>query len=231
MITIIIPTFGRAGRLQDVYDNIADATTDEEAQVVFVGEIDDVDTYLAVQSIEDDDNTAVYYLENIRSKNYAGAVNTAAMRFSDSDYFFLGADDLYFRPGWAGVAVDAMLALDSIKVVGTNDRLNQYVLEGTHATHYLVDATYIRDVGGVIDGDKGHILFEGYFHNYTDTEFIGTAKARAVFVPCLDSVVQHLHFTVGLSSKDATYEKGYANIDDDSRLYTSRQPLWWNVSR
>jgi hypothetical protein len=149
----------------------------------------------------------------------------------DYDYVFLAADDLNFHPGWDTEVLRVMNALDHIKVVGTNDLLNGYVERGIHATHYLIDRTYINDPGGVIDGEKGHVLFEGYDHNFTDTEFIGTAKARAVFAPCLTSVVEHMHPVIGKGLADETFAKTQANMGPDGDLYESRKHLWWGLSR
>lgn len=225
MIDIIIPSYGRADRAMRVWANVS-ANTVVEHKVHFVVERFELGAYdEALQPAGRD----VYVWQNTRSPNYAGAVNTAAT-LTDLPNLFLAADDLTFHRGWDTAVLKVMDAAEHIKVVGTNDLLNTYVLAGHHATHYLISRDYLEDPGGCIDGDPGHVLFEGYSHNYSDTEFIGTAKARAVFAPCLDSVVEHNHFTVGKSEKDDTYAKGYEKIDEDSRLYTSRQPLWWNIA-
>jgi hypothetical protein len=84
---------------------------------------------------------------------------------------FAGADDLNFQPGWDTAALALMDGW--VQVVGTNDLLNPYVTAGLHATHYLVDRRYLDDVGGVVDQGPGSFLFDGYDHQYTDTEFIG----------------------------------------------------------
>jgi len=83
----------------------------------------------------------------------------------------------------------------------------------------------------VVDEGPGSFLHEGYGHNYTDTEFIGTAKARARFRPCLDSVVRHLHQSAGFTPHDATHDKAEATYGADSELYDARRPLWQNLSR
>jgi hypothetical protein len=114
--------------------------------------------------------------------------------------------------------------------------LNPYVLAGTHATHYLVSRWYLENAGGVADAPPGDpswpaslrppVLFEGYDHNYTDTEFIETARARGVFAPCLDAVVEHLHVVAGKAQWDETYRKGAARMGDDEVLFQQRRGLW-----
>lgn len=224
MISILIPSYGRPDRIKAVVENALANTTYSCEVFVIVEEADYCAYALQLAS------TACRILVNQRSKNYAGAINTA-MAHANGHYYFFGADDLNFHPEWDDEVLRTMAALPHIRVVGTNDLLNGYVLDGLHATHYLASREYIWTVGGVVDGEKGHALFEGYTHNFTDTEFIGTAKARAVFAPCLTSIVEHNHFSVGKSVKDATYDKGYLDIQKDSDLYHERRHLWWDLSK
>jgi len=226
MITVVIPSFGRADRIRGVVDNVLFATHTLE-KIIVVVEPEQYDEY--VKALSNGDLSRVTILANQRSRNYAGAINTSIPW--SSRYLFMGADDVVFTKGWDLLVLNTMRALPHIKVVGTNDELNTYVLQGTHSTHSLVDIEYANVPGGVVDGGPGTLLYEGYDHNYCDTEFIGTAKARAVFAPCLSAVVRHNHFTVGRSERDATYDKAYANIDEDARKYLARQPLWVSISR
>lgn len=224
MISIIIPSYGRADKALRVWAD-ASANTLGEVEIIFVVEEEQLGEYDAALF-----GTDAYVFANERTKNYAGAVNSA-MRCAIGDYIFLAADDLRFHHGWNIPCMHTMLALPNVKVVGTNDLLNGYVLNGWHATHYLIDRRYLDDPGGVVDGDPGHVLFEGYDHNYTDTEFIGTAKARAAFAPCLSSVVEHMHPSVGKGEHDSTFEKTQANLSTDCDLYFSRRHLWWDLSK
>lgn len=224
MISILIPSYGRPDRIKAVVEN-ASANTTYSHEIIVIVEESEYHAYADNLS-----PTACRVLVNQRSKNYAGAMNTA-IAHANGHHFFFAADDLNFHPQWDDEALKVMAALDTIMVVGTNDLLNGYVLAGLHATHYLVDRQYIWQTGGVVDGEKGHALFEGYTHNFTDTEFIGTAKARAVFAPCLSSIVEHNHFSVGKSAKDATYDKGYLDIQKDSDLYHERRHTWWDLSK
>ena len=140
-----------------------------------------------------------------------------------SEVFLAAADDLKFYPGWEIEALKKMI--DPIKVVGTNDLHNPEVLAGEHATHYLIKGDYIKNVGGVID-KSAPVLPECYSHNWTDREYVGTAKFRGVFTPCLESIVEHLHFTFGLSQMDDTYRKTRVGIEPDRIMYEQRRDLW-----
>lgn len=222
MIDILIPTYGRAHRIADIVKNI-EATTLVAHNTWFIVEQDDTRSQNAVngQHLE--------YIVNNRARNYSGAINTAYEQTA-GQYLFAGADDLYFQNGWAEEAIRMFDGF--VGVVGTMDGVNPYVNAGSHATHYMVDRKYLDQIGGIVDLGPGSFLFEGYGHNYTDTEFIGTAKMRAKFRPCFTSHVRHLHWTTaGGIAPDATTEKENATYSADSVLYDARRELWFNISR
>jgi glycosyltransferase involved in cell wall biosynthesis len=216
VIDVIIPTLGRPHRLADLAANI-DATTVHEHRVVFVIEGTDVASVEAVLDLD------LVPLVNRRTPNYQGAVNTAYAETS-GDWLFCGADDLVFHDGW-----DADLS--GGRVLGTNDLYNGHVLAGVHSTHSLVQRSYLDQLGGVVDEGPGSFLFEGYDHNFCDTEFIATAKMRAEFVPRLWSVVEHLHPAAGKADFDDTYARSFAEFDADARLFEMRSTLWGAMYR
>lgn len=228
MIDILIPTVGRADRLASVAANIHDAT-EVEHRVVFIIEETDEASEAAVLATGD------HLAYNDGPPNYAGAIQTGySLGFLTRPlppYLFCGADDLRFHKGWDHAALATMTALPHLRVVGTNDLCNPYVSAGMHSTHSLVDRRYLDEVGGTVDAGPGSFLPTCYTHQFTDTEFIGTAKMRAVFAPCMDSVVEHLHWSLGLTPEDATTAKTIAHLDDDGRLYDERKDLWCNLSR
>ena len=230
MISIVIPSYGRSEKIAAVVQNCRDNTTGYN-QILVMVEDEQLEEYSDALHAEFDMPWQWLRLfRNTRARGYSGAVNTAIAQAS-GDYLFFGSDDLNFHPGWDVEAFHRMVSAPHIKVVGTNDLLNEFVLKGWHSTHHLVDRRYLEDPGGVIDGSPGEALYEGYSHNYCDTEFIGTAKARAVFAPCLSSVVEHLHTTVGKSPVDLTSMKNNLHIQRDHDLYMSRRTLWWDLSR
>lgn len=214
MITILVPTYNRAHRLESVRDNIS-RNTAGAYELKFCVEEDDQDSIAAVRSLSLEPSV------NRRTHNYAGAVNSG---FEDScgDYIFCGSDDLNFHPDWDRIA----LAKAPASVIGTRDLTNPDAERGTHATHYLVSRTYIETFGGVIDEAPGKVIHEGYIHGWTDTEFIETAKYRGVFEPCMDAVVEHMHWFFGKAQLDDTYIKSRDSNDADSRTFYSREHLW-----
>lgn len=223
VVDVIVPTFRRPDRLAGVAANVHEATPVRHV-VSFVVEEDDQPSLEAAKALV---CAEVRVVVNDRAHNYSGALN-AAVASSCAPFWFAASDDLRFRPGWFETA-RAMID-DQFWVVGTNDLLNTFVLQGLHATHYLVDRRYTDEVGGTVDGGPGTALHEGYDHNYCDTEFIGTAKARVRFRPCLDSVVEHMHWTVRKGPKDATSERAYRHFQRDRQLYDARRPMWQELS-
>jgi len=224
MIDILIPTFGRSHRLSRVAANVHAATTVPH-YLVFIVEREDGGSCAEAARLAAAGQCG--WMINEGAASYAGAVNTGYRHTSDP-YFFLGSDDVYFHPGWAECVLAA--AVPPFRVVGTNDTINDSVLAGIHATHYLVERGYIEELGGVVDELPGTVLHEGYDHNYTDTEFIEVATKRGVFTPCLEAVVEHMHFAFGKGPRDATADRTIRRYSEDARIYESRRPLWEHLT-
>lgn len=214
-IAILIPTYKRAGRLVKVYDNAKNSSSLIN-NVYFIAENDDK------SSIDILEKNRFPYFINERSRNYAGALNTAYLKTKEK-YFFGGEDDLDFKPGWLEKCLEKMV--DPIKVVGVNGLHNKNVLRGIYANNYLVDRDYIEKYSGVFDAENS-VLSEVYLHNFGDREFIETAKLRGVFAPCLEAIVEHLHWRWGLSPKDETYKLQDNIGEHDVLLYHKRKSLW-----
>jgi len=212
---IFIPTYRRADRLAQVRENALQSAPDQ-VNVYFIIERTDEASHAVLASLR------ANIIFNKGKPNYADAINTA-YHHTDEPYFFCGADDLDFRPGWLAIAMTKMV--DPIRVVGTNDLHNGEVLAGEHATHYLIDRRYIQEESGVAD-QPDTVLSNGYFHNWTDREFIALAQKRGRFAPCLESIVEHRHWGWGLNVKDATYEKQDGHWDEDARLYNERRAVF-----
>lgn len=134
-------------------------------------------------------------------------------------WLFLAGDDVQFHPGWLDWAQHT--AGDRFHVVGTNDLGNPRVLAGEHATHLLVRRKYVAGMGASWDG-PGVVAHEGYRHWAVDDEIVTTAKARGVWTPCLDAVVEHLHPYLNKGEMDEVYKLGEANAQADVALFRSR---------
>lgn len=204
LVAILIPTYRRVDRLPEVVAN---------------AQHPDAHVYLLMEPDEATDvEGAITLTRDEGFGTYAAAINYG-YRHTDAPLIFAAADDLNFHDGWLEAAV---AHVKDYAVIGTNDLGNPDVLEGNHATHYLVARNYLDDVGGVYDEGPGSFLFCGYDHNWTDTEFIETAKHRGVWTPCLESVVEHQHPAWGKAATDSTYEKSFRHESDDARVAGER---------
>ncbi len=158
---------------------------------------------------------------NTGTPTYAGAINVA-FHATDDPYFFCGADDLRFYPGWLAHALAAMT--DGIGVVGVDDLAYADTVKGERVPHFLVRRLYIARYSGVID--QPNAVLSVYDHNYTDTEFVATARARRMYRYCPEAIVEHLHPLWGKGEDDPIYEKGKRRYEEDGQRYIRRRPLW-----
>lgn len=236
-IDIICPTLGRAEKLPEFVANVH-ATTTTPHIVTFVFEKDDQATIDAIAFA--DDLFSVRWVANDRSRTCNGAFNAGVAHIERrATHWFAAGDDLKFHPGWD---VDALAEFKFClaagtggvqygpcrypRVVGTNDLYHPGVKKGETATHFLVDAGYVAELGGDFDETPGIAGHEGYVHNFFDTEFCEVAKARGVFRPCLASVVEHMHWSAGKRPKDAQDEINHAGETPDRRLFAERKAAW-----
>lgn len=211
---ILIPTYGRADRLSSVVNDIRQNTPEPHA-VYFIIEKEDILSFnVCIKN-------GFKYIFNKYTPSYAGAINTGFEQ-THEPYFFLGSDDLHFHKGWLTKCFEKMQ--NPIRVVGTNDLLNRDVLSSKTSTHSLVSRQYINEQGGTVDNSYP-VLYE-YKHNYTDWEFIQTARHRGVFTPCLDAVVEHMHPGAKKGPIDETYIKNQATLKEDRATFESRKHLW-----
>jgi glycosyltransferase involved in cell wall biosynthesis len=213
LVGLLIPTLNRPDNIQRVVSDLEATVDRDRVEPIFIVENADTATIEAIEAIQRT------YLVNKRSGSYAGAINTA-VQATTHEYLFMGSDDLHFHEGWLPPLIKLA---ETYGFVGTNDLHNPDVLNGSHATHYLVTRDYANL--GTIDG-ADPFLHEGYVHNYCDTEAVATAKHRGEYTPCLTSHVEHLHWVWNLAQVDDTYEKGARTVNQDAATYNNRAHLW-----
>jgi hypothetical protein len=155
--------------------------------------------------------------------DYAAKIN-AGYRATSEPFLFLGADDLAPRPGWLSAAL-ALFEDPAIGVVGTQDLApTDRARAGEHATHSLVRRSYVDELGTI--DRRGEVLHPGYWHEYVDDEFIGTAKSRGAFAFAHGSIVEHLHPSWGKAPTDELYAQQRRRMNHGRALYARRRRLW-----
>lgn len=213
LVGALIPTLNRPDNIQRVIDDLEPTINRNEVEPIFIVEKGDTATIDAIRAIQRT------YIVNTRAASYAGAINTG-VEATTHEYLFIGSDDLHFYENWLPPLIELS---KTFGFVGTNDLHNPDVLNGSHATHYLVTRDYVnrRTI------DEAHpFLHEGYTHNYCDTEAVATAKYRGEYAPCLSSHVEHLHWIWNLAEMDETYAKGAKTVNQDHTLFYQRAHLW-----
>lgn len=213
-VTILAPVLERPHRIRPLLESIRD--TAPEAQTLFLCDPDDAEEILAVDAaIHDFGESFVAY--QLVDGGYAAKINQGVFA-TDSDFLFLGADDLEFLPGWLE-ASRSLIESGAAAVVGVNDLIER---SREHATHFLVSREYAER--GQFDGEAG-LLHEGYHHWYVDDELIGVACSRGAYVYSERARVRHHHPIAG-GQDDDTYRKGRLNAGADRSLYRRRSKLW-----
>lgn len=233
-ITVLIPVLNRPQRVAPLLDSIEASGRFVRLLPLFLVSPDD-DAELAAVDREREtrrrwaDGEPVEALERIvvdwppGPGDYSRKINRGAA-WASSEFVFLAADDLRFHPGWAERALACHLETHAC-VVGTNDGGNRQVQQGHHSTHTLVHRDYL-DCGTADEPDSRKLLHEGYSHNFCDSEFVATAKARETWAHATDSLVEHEHPFWGKSARDATYDRGQAGYKADQALFNKRRRLW-----
>jgi hypothetical protein len=229
-LSILVPVLRRPGNVHRLVDDIAAATTDVDFEIVFISTVGDTGEHDAIEAERTRRDVTIRHLTMppVRAGDYARKINHAIASL-EATWYFLGADDLHFHPGWFSSAMFAHTQTECL-VVGTNDLGNSRVQVGDHSTHTLVHRDYVAR--GTID-DPTRLLHEGYVHCYVDDEFIQTAIHRGEFVSVTSSVVEHLHPDWGKSDRrnDVAYGISRMSMVGGRRLFLKRREKWQSTSR
>lgn len=217
-IAVIVPVLNRPQNAQPLVDSLA--ASEPDAYMWFLcSEGDEAE----IEACEKTGMPTLVMARPAGPGDFAMKTNYG-FAITQTPFVLCGADDLRFHPGWDSALLTVAREFD-VGVLGTNDLGNGAVIAGKHSTHPLVARCYIDQHGGYVGGE-GKVYFDGYDHQFVDTELVETAKARGCYAHVHESRVEHLHPFWGKSSVDATYRKGLAASAADRRLFESRRPLW-----
>lgn len=209
-VAVLVPTLRRPDNIAPLVQSLDATTTGHRA--VFIADPGDRATHQAIHAAGAD--------LLVCGGTYAKKINRAAAVATET-MLFLGADDLRFHRHWLERALAKMAG--PIRVVGTNDLGNPRVMQGKHATHFLVDRDYLEL--GTID-ERGQLLHEGYRHCFCDDEFLATARKRQAYAFAGDSHVEHLHPYWEKGKTDDIYALGERSFATDRRTFRTRRRLW-----
>ena len=211
-IAILIPTVGRAERLEKLLAQI-DATTKNIHTVYVITEPEDQAT------IDEARRLNAHLIINRPPNNYVTAINYGYTK-SVEPFIFCGSDDIVFEKNWdqkmlkefSDPNIGMVGAWDSWKITQT----------GKHTSHFMVKRQYIEELGGVED-EQNTIYSSQYQHFNCDIETEQVAMKRGKFVMST-ATIEHPHFCVDKKVKyDQTYAKEQCKLSKDSRVYNMRR--------
>lgn len=217
MIAILVPVLGRGHQIKPLLSSIASGTRSEYRVVLIFSPDDD--------AINEAVDSEALLLTADWQPGHADYAKKLALGYEHTDepWLFQGATDLVFQPGWDTQALH-LAGRTGCKVIGTNDLGNPLVMRGRHSTHSLIAREYIESWGGTAD-DSGMIFSEAYDHQWSDCEFVETAKRRRQFAFAQGSVVEHLHPHWGKAEMDETYEKAHRATQEDMKRFIERRSM------
>lgn len=201
-VTVLIPVWNRPDRAAAVAATI-DATSD--AAVLFIASDDDKRQLTAIRKVERTYPRAQLLIVDGPSGqrgDYARKINRGVIAVG-GDWFFQGADDLHFHPGWLDEAL-TVHDKTGARVIGTNDLCNPRT-RSQHSTHSLVHRSFVEN--GAVYDHPGHMLHEGYHHNFVDDELLAAARHHLTYWHSGRSHVEHLHPNCGKVDRDPVYDR------------------------
>lgn len=211
MLDIWLPTYKRPHKLAAVAKNLEEATKNKFT-LYFGVEPGDTESYEAAKA------TGHQVVVNKYEMGYSNTIQSM-YEASKGKFWFHANDDFHFLPNWDEQPI-AMFERADLMVVGIPQREGDTdcsaVCFGRRA--------YIDTLSGVVDMPKR--VFYPYHHNYQDTEFTQTARARGVWAKCDRLCIDHLHAGFTGEEKDETYRKNDATAGLDERTFNERKHLW-----
>lgn len=215
MIALLVPVLGRAHQIKPLLESIQGASLSEHRVVLIFSPGDD-----AIEAAEGSNAELLVATWAPDHADYAKKLKLG-FRHTDDDWLFQGATDLVFHTGWDTAAL-TVAQRTHCQVIGTNDLGNPLVKRGIHSTHTLFSRSYIEEYGGTAD-DSGLIFSEAYDHQWSDSEFIETARLRRQYAFAKRSVVEHMHPHWGKGQMDDTYLKALRCTSEDQKLFMRRR--------
>lgn len=214
-VAVLVPVLSRPQNVAPLVESF-NATNDGAANLYFVVDADDDAEIAAIK------DAGASFLVSDRGPSFAQKINSGFEQTTEP-WVFLCGDDVRFHDGWV---VAARNLSDRFDVIGTNDHPtgdgNPRVKAGAHSDHLFVRRSYVDTHGGSLDGK---VLHEGYRHFFCDVELVELAKARKVWSPCIDSLVEHMHPDLGKADVDDVYQQGWSQRDHDEKVWRKRAPL------
>lgn len=210
---ILVPSLGRAQRLEEVARNIHAATPEAHDILFCVGDPESkaVLDRLGERYLDDEGEPDQRYVTRmnklIRIVRYEGTARTV----------FFGSDDVVHHRGWLSEALRVMA--EGPQVVVVNDLRNRNGTQAVMHIDYSIEAVFDA---------PGDVFHDGYQHNFADDEQFFTAFHKGVYARAGASFVEHLHPVWGKPDSlpwDKTYTNAQAHWIEDAKRFHERALL------
>jgi hypothetical protein len=126
-------------------------------------------------------------------------------KFADDAFFGLLCDDQFpITPGWDKALVDAAGA--------------RFISTPAGEPHFPLLRNALV-LGGDLVRAMGTLVPAPVKHNYEDNIWDRIAADFNILCPLVDVIVEHRHWIHGTAKRDATYERGSYDIEEDRKVY------------
>ncbi len=205
LLSVILPTLGRAKRLEIAVTSLWRTTMDFNVECIVVSEEGAsrrIGTDLGCRVIKTPGGLTAVEKWNLGAAEAKG------------EWIALGADDLLYHKGWLEAALEANIS----GYVGFNDL---FLRLRTFATHFMMTKAF------AIENNGGCLAIPAYHSWFLDMETAARAKRAGAYVYAEKAIVEHRHVDHGMARMDPTYEIGKKWHDVDQAIYERRQVEGW----
>jgi len=208
-IACLIPTFQRTHKLQGLVKNFFKYS--KVSNLYFIAETTDFDTIEWLKS-----KKLNYF---VVSGEYVEAINYG-YKHTKEPFIFCGADDIEFTKDW-DVKLLKNFEDQNIHVTGGVD---DWVISQSeaHISYPLIRRSYVEKQGSCM-GQKGIIYNTCYQHYHCDIELEQVAWSRGCIKVDTSVTIKHNHFINKKAENDATYQRSYKKLRDDTSAFEKRR--------
>lgn len=211
MLDVLIATYFRHARIPILYESLKRCTRNPYQLVLMVEPQDTLSLESARQYPD-----IKLIIGNFGS--FENAMNTGYF-LTDSEFFFLGVDDIEFTPNWDVVPQQLLLTEGlGLAVIGHRTTGNDCPPEGTYACHFTVKRSYVR-AKTLVSGCP-NLVFYPYYHHFCDTELFYYARLEGIYQSCPESTILNNQL------QDETRIKTTSMDAVDAHMYRSRCNLF-----
>lgn len=209
MIDVLIPTYGRPGRIPILCTTLRAHTRNP---------------FNLFLMIEPQDKEALRVANDYGCSvivgsfgSFENAMNTGYF-LTKGEFFFPGVDDIEFTPDWDVRPIEILKARPEISVIGHKTMGKDCPADGIYSCHFTIRRSYVR-ANTLVHG-MPNLVFYPYYHHECDRELFWYARNAGIFESCPESII------LNDQQYDATREKTTKMDGIDRDTYWNRRHLF-----